>query len=102
MAPEIILDKSNIYNPKVDIFSLGIILYQLSHNMKLPFGSNYIDYITIYKENYKQDKLDIKFDGTISDDNFKNLLRGMLKLNPENRMNWEDYFNHPFFKRKII
>ena len=102
LAPEIILDKFNIYNPKVDIFSLGIILYQLSHNMELPFSSNYVDYITIYKENYEQDKLDIKFDGEIIDDNFKNLLRGMLKLNPKNRMNWEDYFNHPFFKKKII
>lgn len=97
LAPEIILDKSNINNPKVDIFSLGVILYQLSHNMKLPFGFNYIDYITIYKENYEQDNLEIKFDRAINDENFKNLLKGMLKLNPDKRINWYDYFKHPFF-----
>lgn len=51
IEPEIILGKEPKYENEnvVDIFSLGIILYQLSHNLKHPFGENPVNYILIYE-----------------------------------------------------
>jgi serine/threonine protein kinase len=97
IAPEISLNKTTKYESTVDIFSLGIILYQLSHNLRHPFGSNFNESYNIYKNHFDNDDFDIKFDESIKDENFKDLLRKMLKINPNNRISWENYFNHPFF-----
>ena len=83
----------------MDIFSLGIILYQLSHNLKHPFINdlNKIMKYT-YFNYYDNDNFDIIFDISIKNEDFKDLLRKMLKLNQSNRLTWEEYFNHPYFK----
>ena len=99
IAPEILLDKIKEYKSSVDIFSLGVILYQISHKLNHPFkriGNDYLEftYLNLYeKDNYK-----IEFDKSIKDANFKDLINKMLKLKPENRLTWEEYFNHKFFK----
>jgi serine/threonine protein kinase len=98
IAPEISLQKIQNYQSNVDIFSLGIIYYQLSHNMKHPFGQCYQDCYQVYKHHYENDDFHIEFDESIKNEDFKELLRNMLKLNPKNRISWENYFNHPFFK----
>ena len=100
VAPEIILEKVNKYESSVDIFSLGIILYQLSHNLKHPFGTKYELVIIKYHENYDKDNLNIEFDKSINNNDFVDLVRKMIKLNPKNRLKWEEYFEHPFFKSK--
>ena len=97
-APEIILDKISTYENSVDIFSLGVILYQLSHNLEHPFNNNHVQRIIIYSENYDEDNFNIQFNNSIENQDFKNLLKEMLKLNPKNRLTWEQYFSHPFFK----
>ena len=99
VAPEIILEKKKTYENIIDIFSLGIILYQLSHNLKHPFGSNYIECLMNYQNNYEKDNIIISFDNSIENDDFKDLIRKMLKLNPENRLKWDEYFEHPFWKK---
>ena len=33
-------------------------------------------------------------------DNFDNLIRGLLTYDPNQRLTWEQYFNHPFFGNK--
>ena len=81
------------------MFSLGIILYQLSHNLKHPFGDTYIAFSIKYQNNYDKDDLDIEFDKSIKNDDFKDVVKRMIKLNPKNRINWEDYFKHPFFNK---
>ena len=98
-APEIILTKPSEHKSLVDIFSLGVILYQLSHNLKHPFlnfGFGNID--IVYYNNYDEDKYDIEFDNSIKNGDFKDLLKKMLRLNPKNRLTWEQYFEHSFFK----
>ena len=97
VAPEIILQKTKKYESIVDIFSLGIILYQLSHNLRHPFGENYIVYVMKYQNNYEDDNLAVDFGNSIEDKNFKDLLTKMLRINPKNRLTWEKYFEHPFF-----
>ena len=98
LSPEIALEKTKKYDSEVDIFSLGIILYQLSHNLKHPFGKNSIEYIAKYLKYYEKDDLKIEFDESIKNDSFKDLIIKMTKLNPINRLKWEDYFEHQFFK----
>ena len=98
-APEICLFKSEKYENSVDIFSLGVILYQLSHKLKHPFKRFDFDNIyKIYYEYYQKDNYTIEFDDNIQDNNFKDLVKQMLKLNPKNRLTWKNYFKHPFFK----
>ena len=100
VAPEIVLEKTQKYESSVDIFSLGIILYQLSHNLKHPFGTKYELAIIKYYENYDKDNLNIEFDKSINNHDFVDLVQKMIKLNPKNRLKWEEYFDHPFFKSK--
>ena len=95
-APEILLQKIIKYENSVDIFSLGVILYQLSHKLNHSFNTNNL--VIFYAKNYEEDNYDIQFDKSLKNENFKNLLRKMLKINPKNRLNWEQYFSHPFFK----
>ena len=83
------------------MFSLGIILYQLSHNLKHPFiKNNKIENILIYNEKYEKDDYIIEFDKSIENNlDFKDLIIKMLKLNPKNRLSWDDYFEHKFFEK---
>ena len=97
VAPEIFLKKTNKYESSVDIFSLGVILYQLSNNLKHPYKSNVYENIILYNEYYDKDNYNIIFDNSIKNDDFKDLIKRMLKLNPKNRISWDDYFCHPFF-----
>ena len=77
MAPEILNEKP--YNNKVDLWSFGMIMYQMYYNHFPNFNKNNIP-----------DKLP-------SDFNFKDLLIKLLKINPNERISWNDYFNHDFF-----
>ena len=99
IAPEIILKKISKFENLVDIFSLGVILYQLSHNLKHPFFDNdNFQRQLIYYNKYDEDNFEIQFDSSIKNEDFKDLVKRMLKLNPKNRLNWDQYFNHKFFK----
>ena len=98
IAPEISLEKITKYESVVDVFSLGIIFYQLTHGLKHPFGSNFNKCYNNYEKHFDNDDLDVPFDESIKDENFKDLVRKMLKINPNNRISWENYFNHSFFK----
>ena len=78
MAPEIL--NENPYNNKVDLWSIGIIMYQMYFNKFPTFDNN--DFIVDLPD---------------EDIYFKNLLEKLLKKNPNERINWNEYFNHPFF-----
>ena len=97
IAPEISLDRVSKYESIVDIFSLGIIFYQLTHNLRHPFGKNYNECYNYYKAHFDNDNYNIQFADSITDENFKDLLKKMLRINPANRISWDEYFNHPFF-----
>ena len=78
-APEILLqEKTNFskYNSLVDIFSLGVILYQLSHNLKHPFKIGEIkdSEIANYMQYYDNDDYIIEFDDSIKNEDFKDFI----------------------------
>ena len=91
-APEIL--KGEEYNDKSDLWSLGIIIYILYFN-EYPFNG---DESEILDQINKGEKI-LKKTGNSDLDN---LIRGLLKEDPEERLNWIQYFEHLFFyKRKL-
>ena len=81
MAPEI--SKGEIYDRKCDLWSLGIIIY------KLLFKKSYK-----VVENTDSQHLRKPSGNELLDD----LLWKLLVKDPANRITWEQYFEHPFFK----
>ena len=59
----------------MDMFSLGVILYLLSHNLKRLFNNNDNERIFIYTNQYDEDDFNIDFDNSIEHQDFKDLLK---------------------------
>jgi len=94
MSPEIILN--NNYNLKSDLWSLGIILYQL-YMKKHPFHSTNIkDLIDKMKDetNYKSK---ILFNDSVPN-NVQILINRLLEIDIENRITWDELFNDSWIK----
>jgi serine/threonine-protein kinase ULK/ATG1 len=91
MAPEILQYKK--YDAKVDLWSIGIILYEML-SAEPPFiASNHIQLLkTIETTKFKFQKNII-----ISTDCI-NIIESLLVVNPKERISFDDFFNHPFFE----
>ena len=87
MAPEIM--KNQPYDSKSDLWSVGVIIYQL-HFKGIPYYGITEEEILRKIQNkipYKQAK----------DPKLKDLIDKLLVEDPKKRLSWEEYFNHPFF-----
>ena len=84
MAPEV---KKKVYDGRCDLWSIGIIIYIL------------------IKKNNPSDEIINKI-STIeltTNADLNNLIQRLLVKDPDKRLNWDEYFEHPFFsKNKII
>jgi serine/threonine-protein kinase ULK/ATG1 len=89
-APEII--KGESYNYKIDLYSLGVTLYYLIFDEYPYNGKN--EYSLL--KNILSGKI-LKKTGLESLDD---LIEKLLKVSPDERISFEDYFNHKFFKEK--
>ena len=89
MAPEIEKGK---YNDKCDLYSLGIILYQLKTGKNI-FGNTLEEFYI----NRIKNKLTKTGDELLDD-----LIKNIVVYEPEQRISWNEYFNHPFFKSKLF
>ena len=86
MAPEV--KNREKYGPKADLWSLGVIIYYC-YMKKLPYDCKNLQNIVKTKElKYERPK----------DLFLANLIDRLLVVNPNERMSWEEYFNHAFFK----
>ena len=84
MAPEIL--KNEEYDYKVDLWSLGVMIYILYFGM-FPFrGETEAALLRIFEKN-----LIIKKTGDIILDD---LINKLLTIDPKKRITWEEYFNH--------
>ena len=93
MAPEVLKDEKELINSKSDIWSLGILIYYMLFN-EYPFnGSGEYQIIKEIQSNKKLKQSD--------NQKLNDLLTKMLKVNVNERISWEDYFNHPFFEQAI-
>ena len=97
MAPEILLKKK--YNNKSDLWSVGIIFFEFLTGIK-PFNAkNMIDLISIIKT--QKIIIPYKYKSILSD-NCTSLLINLLKKNPNDRIEWHDFFNHIWFSTNEI
>jgi serine/threonine protein kinase len=92
MAPEIL--KGENYSFKSDIWSLGIIIYFML-NKKYPYNGK--NEVTLLKDINSGKKLKLS-----NDDKLNDLINKMLKININERISWDEYFNHPFFNQDNI
>jgi serine/threonine-protein kinase ULK/ATG1 len=92
LAPEVIKDKK--YNLLTDLWSLGIILYELYHH-QTPFKKpkNILE-LTRNIQNMR-----IKFNNELNDET-RLLINGLLEVIPERRIDWFNFFSHDWFQYK--
>jgi serine/threonine protein kinase len=88
-APEVEKGK---YSNKCDLYSIGIILYYLKTGECIFDGERELDILN------NKDKNIIKKD--TDDETLNKLIKKLVVKNPNERMEWKDYFNDPFFKVK--
>ena len=88
-APEILSGGS--FDKKSDLWSLGVIIYILFFREYPYKGSSEAEVLNDIKingrKNLKLLSKDLQFD---------HLIRSLLTINPEDRITWEEYFDHPF------
>ena len=95
MSPEILLGEDE-YTDKSDLFSIGTLIYELYFNsfpFLFPITRTKNEIIKNYNTKKKNDCEDKLLD---------DLLNKLLKFEPDERISWEDYFQHPFFSNKEV
>ena len=95
MAPEILAKKN--YTVRSDLWSVGIILYQMIYG-KLPYLS--INIIGLLKE-HKSKKLDYDSPYELSNQCI-NLIKNLLIVDPQKRFNWDNFFNNEWFNTNEV
>ena len=94
MAPEILKGNKN-YDYKCDLWSIGIIIYQLFFK-DYPYKGK-----TEYAILEQIKTFGKKILKRTNNKNLDNLIDSLLIREPEKRINYEEYFNHSFFKDKL-
>ena len=91
-APEIINNEvvNNKYDIKCDLWSIGLILYELYFN-ELPF-KNIKELVNLSKNNNK-----LNFLKADKEKDFNNLIQKLLKINKDERITFNDYIKHNFW-----
>ena len=90
MAPEIICRGK--YDSRVDIWSIGVILYECLFG-RAPFASKTLK--ELQDKIWDSKPVEIPYGVTISDD-CRDLLLRLLKRNPDDRITFDEFFQHPF------
>ena len=92
MAPEILGgEESKEYSDKVDLWSIGIMIFQLFFR-DYPFkGATE----PIVLKNIKE----TKHLPSTNNINLDDLIKSLLNPDPKERLSWDEYFEHPFFQK---
>ena len=92
MSPEVL--NGGEYNYKCDLWSIGIIIYRLLFG-KSPFiGETEVALLN------KINKLGNKNLKKTGNKDLDDLIINLLEKDPIKRIDWDEYFNHPFFKNE--
>lgn len=87
MAPEILQNQP--YTPKSDLWSVGIILYEMLTG-KVPYNATNMYFL---KDEFSKP---INFPMNISQE-LSDLLRNLLQVDPKMRITWEEFYLQPMF-----
>lgn len=95
MAPEVLFPEAGKvkYNSKADLWSIGVIFYQLLFGVWPFYGTNQDQLKNNIVE--RSDK-NLTFPRPVSSDS-QNLLQRLLAFYPLKRIDWQDFFSHPIF-----
>ena len=89
MAPEIMKFKK--YSIKSDLWSVGVILYEMVVGRTPYKAQNHME--LLHRINTEGVIIPIYLE---VDEKCRQLIRGLLQKNPKDRMNWSQFFNHPW------
>ncbi|KAI5058935.1 hypothetical protein GOP47_0025254 [Adiantum capillus-veneris] len=92
MAPELVREQP--YNHTADLWSLGVILYELYVGQP-PFYTNSV--YTLIRHIVKDP---VKYPDSMSQ-NFKSFLKGLLNKVSQNRLTWPHLLEHPFVRENV-
>ena len=90
MSPECL--KGELITSKSDIWSLGILIYYMLYK-KYPYNGTEVQILNQIQSNQILININDKY--------LNDLLNKMLKYNINERISWEEYFQHPFFNSFI-
>ena len=88
MAPEMIFDQE--YDYRIDIWALGILLYELYHNKEPYLGNDLKHMLSLIN------KGDLQFDDNSVDDDTKDLIRCLLTVSPHKRPTFEKIYESSY------
>lgn len=89
MAPELVQERP--YDCSADLWSLGVICYELVVGQPPFFTNSLISLIHLIVEN------PVTYPENMSPD-FRSFLQGLLQKNPKQRLGWPDLLNHSFIR----
>ena len=97
MAPELLFYEPGkvVYNSKADLWSVGVVFYQLLFGNWPFFGNNHEQ---LRADILKKSDEKLIFHRKVSDET-RDLLIRLLAINPKQRIEWEDFFNHSVFQK---
>ena len=96
MAPEMVLDRR--YDAKVDIWSVGVILYECLFG-RAPYKSETLE--ELLKKIKSEQPILIPRGSKLSEDCY-DFLTKCLERDPAKRIDYEDFFNHPFLGNRYM
>ena len=92
MAPEILTYKK--YTDKADLWSIGVMLFEMLTGTAPYNGISMYDLVN----NIKNKSIKLPENITLSE-SCKDLLFKLLQVKSTQRMNWDDFFNHPWLQK---
>lgn len=100
MAYEILISSNDddcYYNSKADLWSVGVVYYQMLFG-KYPFYGYTMREIV---KDIKKKVGCLDFPRHVSEES-KDLIRRLLECDPMKRISWPEFFNHPLFNKFVI
>lgn len=100
MAYELLIASASscIYNSKADLWSIGVIYYQMLFGITPFYGFTMAELV---KDIESKANGNLKFPGLVSIES-RELLNKILVTDPIDRLDWIAFFNHKLFKRKRV
>ncbi|KAA6392787.1 MAG: putative Serine/threonine-protein kinase TIO, partial [Streblomastix strix] len=89
MPPELVMEQP--YDKSADLWSMGIVLYELFVGVPPFYTNNFVSLIRLIVSD------PVKYPANMSN-TFKDFLKGLLQKKPEKRLTWPALLNHDFVK----